>query len=247
MLRFTETGRAVLIGTVFILMAILFIPAYGILAALAALQGMALVIGYYWRPRMRFTTPILENVLAGETVTLTYTLENQSRMSAYHLSVALEHLPDAIERVGNPVSIPCLRARETRKVTIQIRPRRRGHYETGRLTCVSAFPFNLFSFGTHSSQPNVLVVLPPVYPLQVQTSALRADAWTRGVQVAGQAGASANYIGNRPYIPGDSPKTLMPGPGPVCPSRQSRNSTKISSCTPASSWIPRFPGRNPGI
>lgn len=208
MLSSTETGRAVLIGTVFILMAVLFIPAYGILAALLALQGMALVIGYYWRPRIRFVTPTLDSVLAGETVTLTYTLENRARFSAYHLTVALEHLPDAIERISDPVAIPCLRARETRKVTLQVRPQRRGHYEIGRLTCVSSFPFNLFGFGTHASQPNDLVVLPPVYPLEVHTSALGTDAWTRGLQVAGRSGASANYIGNRPYIPGDSPRNI---------------------------------------
>jgi len=204
----TETGRAVLIGTVFILLAVLVIPAFGILAALLALEGMALVIGHCWRPRIRFSSPALDSVLAGETVTLTYTLENQARLSAYHLRATLEHLPGTIERIGNPVLISCLRARETSKVTIRIRPLRRGHYEIGRLTCVSAFPFNLFSFGIHSSQPNELVVLPPVYPMQVQTSSMHTDAWTRGVQVAGQAGASANYIGNRPYIPGDSPRNI---------------------------------------
>ncbi len=207
-LRLTETGRAVLIGTAFILLAVLVIPAFGILAALLALEGMALVIGYCWRPRIRFSSPVLDSVLAGETVTLTYTLENQARVSAYHLYVALEHLPGTIERIGNPVLISCVRAHETSKVTIRIRPHRRGHYEIGRLTCVSAFPFNLFSFGLHSSQPNELVVLPPVHPIQVQTSSLRADAWTRGVQVAGQAGASANYIGNRPYVLGDSPRNI---------------------------------------
>ena len=207
-LRLTETGRAVLIGTVFIFLAVLLIPAFGILSALLALECMALVIGYCWRPRIRFSSPVLDVVLAGETVTLTYNLENQARLSAYHLSVALEHLPSTIERIGNPVVISCLRAHETCKVTLQIRPLRRGHYEIGRLTCVSAFPFNLFSFGVNSSGPNELVVLPPVYPMHVQTAAARTEAWTRGIQVAGQVGASANYIGNRPYVPGDSPRNI---------------------------------------
>ncbi len=207
-LGLTDAGKTVLRGTVFIALAAMIVPAFGVLSALVSILLVALIVGYALRPRIRVSGTLPERVVSGQTVKLAYLFENTARLPAYNLKVYLEALPGSIEQVGGPQMVPYLGRGEKVEVTVTIRPGRRGHFQINRPVCESNFPFNLFSFAAARSQQESLVVLPVFYRLHFPVRHLGNHVSSGGTRFAGIAGIFPEYAGNRPFVPGDSPRNI---------------------------------------
>jgi len=207
-LGLTDAGKTVLRGTVFVALAALVVPAFGVLSALVSVLLVALIVGHALRPRIRISGTVPERVVAGRTVTLTYVLKNVARLPAYNFKVQLEGLDETIEQVGAADVVSHLGPGETTEVTLTIRPRRRGHFQIGRPVCESSFPFNMFSFATESSHVEGLVVLPVFFRLRFPVRHLGRHVSSGGTRLAGIAGVFPEYAGNRPFVAGDSPRSI---------------------------------------
>lgn len=207
-LGITEAGKTLLRGTVFVLLAAMVVPAFGVLAALAAVIVTALVIGFVLRPRIRITGDLPERIVAGQAIRLTYTLENVGARPAYQLAVQFAALAGEIELVAEDRVVARLAPGETTQATVTIRPKRRGHYTIGPPVCRSGFPFDLFSFGVSPAGAQTLTVLPPFHRLGFALARRCRPAHARGDGLVGQAEFSPEYAGNRPFLPGDSPRTI---------------------------------------
>lgn len=207
-LGITEAGRTLLQGTGFVLLAALIIPAFGVLAALVAVIGAALAVGFVLRPRVEIDGDLPDRIVAGQAVRLSYALKNVARMPAYHLTVHLDALAEGIEQVGPAPAIPRLRPGETVETNITIRARRRGRYAIGQPLCRSGFPFNLFSFGLSHRASQSLIVLPAFYRLPLGLGRRRRPVHCGGTAYAGRTELSPEYAGNRPFLPGDSPRSI---------------------------------------
>ena len=124
--------------------------------------------------------------------------------------VRFHALPDAIEQTGRRPDGPAPGAGSDG------RSRRHDPAETPRLlpnsrlpVCESSFPFNLFRFGVlrdgrrkPDRAAGVLLAADlslPYVSRHVNASSLRP---------AGRVGTSPEYIGNRPFMPGDSPRRI---------------------------------------
>ena len=204
----TEAGNTLLRGTLFVLLATMIVPAFGVLAFLVMVIIAALVTGYVLRPRIRITGNLPERVVAGQTLEVTYELRNIARVPAYQLSIRFVTLANDIEHVAADHTTVDLAPGETAKAILTIRPKRRGHYVIDPPICRSSFPFNLFTFGTSRRGTQTLTVLPPFYEIPITTGRRQRQVHSGRDQFAGHAELSPEYAGSRPFLPGDSPHTI---------------------------------------
>ncbi len=204
----TDAGKTLLRGTGFVLLAALIIPAFGVLAALVAVMVTALVIGFVFRPRMEIIGDLPDRVVAGQAVRLSYTLRNTARMPAYQLSVQFSTPADEFEQIADGRVVSTLAPNETTEVTVTIRPKRRGRHTLGPPICRSGFPFNLYSFSVSRRGNQTLTVLPAFCRLPLMLRRRQRHVHSSGATLAGRTELSPEYAGNRPFLPGDSPRTI---------------------------------------
>ncbi len=209
-LRFalTDAGRVILRGIGFLAFAALIIPAFDVLSVLIAVCLVALVVGFIFRPRILVTGTLPDRIIAGEVAHLAYTIKNIGRLPAYHLRVRFRALPEAMEQTADAAVAERLGPGQTAEVTVAIRPQRRGCYRLRPPVCESSFPFNLFHFGRARDGEESLIVLPAFSLLDVSLPYVSRHVNAGSVRPAGRMGTSPEYIGNRPYQPGDPPRRI---------------------------------------
>jgi uncharacterized protein (DUF58 family) len=207
-LGLTDAGKAVLRGTIFVALAALIVPAFGVLSALVSVTIVALLVAFVLRPRIHVSANLPDHLVVGQTAQLRYVLRNGGRLPAYNLCVRFGALPEAIEQIADGQEVWRLGPGETSEVTVAIRCNRRGYYRIRQPICLSNFPFNLFSFSTSRDDEESLIVFPAFSLLQIPLRHLTRHVSAGGVRLAGRTGVSPEYAGNRPFLAGDSPRTI---------------------------------------
>ena len=117
-------------------------------------------------------------------------------------------LPDGIEQLADAQTAPVLEPGQTAEVAVTIRPKRRGCYRIRGPVCESSFPFNLFHFGVSRDGEESLIVLPAFSLLDLSLPYVSRHVDASSLRPAGRLGTSPEYIGNRPYQPGDPPRRI---------------------------------------
>jgi uncharacterized protein (DUF58 family) len=204
----TDTGKVILRGTFFVALAATIVPAFGILSALVSIMVTALAVGFFLRPKIHIEGNLPERVVTGQTTIFGYKLKNTSRLPAYNLRVEFSALPDAIEQVAGGEVIGRLGPGETAEVTVAMKPCRRGYYRITKPVCRSSFPFNMFDFSTSGGNAETLIVLANYYRLQFSLSGMSQNVCAGGARLVGERRAFPEYAGNRPFLPGDSPRRI---------------------------------------
>lgn len=209
-LRFglTDAGRVILQGIGFVALAALIFPAFGVLSTLVWIVLAALAAGFILRPKIRLTGTLPDQVMAGQTVRLTYALENVGRFTTYNLAVKFAALPEGIEQIEDGQMVSRLASGGSAEVTVAIRPVRRGRYNIKQPVCQSSFPFNLFSFGCAGRDEQTLIVLPAFSRLRLSARGPSRQVLAGSTKFAGRMGFSPEYAGNRPFLRGDSPRKI---------------------------------------
>ncbi|MHC4631056.1 MAG: DUF58 domain-containing protein, partial [Planctomycetota bacterium] len=207
-LGLTDAGKTILCGTGYVALAALIVPAFGVLSVLVSIVLMALLVGFVLRPKIQISGNLPDRIIVDQTVRLRYTLKNVARLPAYNLCVRLSALPEAIEQVEGGSVVTRLGPGETTEVTVAIRPKRRGYYRIKQPICQSSFPFNLFSFGTLADDEQTLIVLPTFSRLQIPLRRLSRYVQASGARLTGHTGEFLEYVGNRPFVSGDSPRRI---------------------------------------
>lgn len=204
----TDAGKMILRGIGFVALAALIVPAFGVLSALVSVMLTALIVGFILRPRIQVSGNLPDRIVVNHTAQLRYLLKNIGRFPVYNLCLRFDALPDAIEQVDNACMVSRLRSGDTTEVTITIRSRRRGYYRINQPVCQSSFPFELFSFGRSRDNQENLIVLPAFSLLRILLRHLNPQARSDSSILAGRTGAFPEYAGNRPFMPGDSPRRI---------------------------------------
>lgn len=207
-LGLTDAGKVVLTGIGFVALTALIFPAFGILSILIWVVLIALLVGFVLRPKIQINGKLPDRIMVGQSTPISYTLKNVGRFPAYNLCVAFDALPKGFEPVCDEQIIPRIRPEETVAVTITIQPTRRGYYYIKQPTCQSSFPFNLFNFGTSNNIQENVIVLPSFYELQIPTKGVYRHVHAGSGRPTGHMGGSTEYAGNRPFMPGDSPRQI---------------------------------------
>lgn len=204
----TDAGKMVLRGIGFVALAVLIVPAFGVLSALVSVVLMSLLVGFFLRPKIQISGKLPERIIVGQTAQLRYVLKNVARLPAYNLCMRFGTMPEEIEQVGGEHIISRLGPGETAEVTIAIRPKRRGYYRIKQPICQSNFPFNVFSFGISRAGEENLIVLPAFYGIQMPLRRISRCVHASGTRLAGRTGVFLEYAGNRPFLQGDSPRNI---------------------------------------
>lgn len=207
-LSLTEAGRMLLLGILLFLLTAAAIPAFGVLTALVAVLLTAWLTGWVVRPRVRLTGDLPDSVVVDHCVQFRYTVTNTAAVPAYDLHVEFGTLPDAIELVTPGEVIWRLAPGASAEVTIVVRPRRRGYHRIPTPVCRSSFPFNLVCFSAVRKDERSLTVLPVFYPLQMGLRGMSRHVRAGGSGFVGRTDVSPEYAGNRPFLPGDSPRRI---------------------------------------
>ena len=204
----TDAGKMILRGIGFVALAALIVPAFGVLSALVSVMLTALIVGFILRPRIQVSGNLPDRIIVNQTVQLRYLLKNIGRFPVYNLCLRFDSLPEEIEQVDNACMVSRLRSGDTTEVTITIRSRRRGNYRIKQPVYQSSFPFELFSFGRSRDDQENLIVLPAFSLLRIILRHLNPQARSDSSVLAGRTGSFPEYAGNRPFMPGDSPRRI---------------------------------------
>ena len=149
-----------------------------------------------------------DQVTVGQPVCGEFIVANDSRWPLLDVSLSIFKLPLGWELMREESTVPTLAAGESTTLPIRILPHRRGRYLLPSIRAFSTFPFNLFrnQLGRKESRP--ILVLPRFVPLQ----RINLDVGNRyqpgGITFTSHIGESPEYIGNREYMPGDSPRHI---------------------------------------
>ncbi len=149
-----------------------------------------------------------DRVTVGQTVRGDFTVTNINRWPLLDVSLAIFKLPALWDTVREERMVPTLPAGESVKLPIRVIPRRRGRYVLPSVRAFSTFPFNLFrnQLGRKESRP--MLVLPRFESLQRINVDIGHRYQPGGIAFTTQIGESPEYIGNREYMPGDSPRHI---------------------------------------
>lgn len=207
-LGLTDAGRMLLLGTIFFGLAAQLVPAFGVLSALIVVLLTVLIVGFVLRPRIELTARFPDHVVAGQSTQLRFTVKNVARVPAYDLLLRFVGLPETVEQVAGPKMIARLGPGESTEVSVTIRARRRGNHAIRLPRCESSFPFNLMSFSSVRKDRQTVTVLPLFYQLQMRLMQVNAQSRCGVAGFAGRAEVSPEYAGNRPFLPGDSPRRI---------------------------------------
>jgi len=204
----TDAGKIMLRGIVFIALAALIVPAFGVLSALVSVILIALIVGFVLRPKVQVSDYLPDRIVVNQVVQLRYVLKNIGHFPVYNLYIRFDALSEAIEQVENEHVVSRLGPGETAEVIVVIRPKKRGHYRISDPVCESSFPFGLFKFGRSRGNHENLIVLPNFSLIRNLPRYLNPQVRSDSSVLAGRLGAFPEYAGNRPYVPGDSRRRI---------------------------------------
>lgn len=209
---FTPAGKLLIVGIGCSTFAGAFsaqVPIFRLCTTLIGLAVVSAMTGSLLRwSRVRITGRLPEKVSAGQTVSGVYTISNQGRMPAYDVSLGCFLLPRSWKSVPDAQMVPCLIQGQSVRQTIKFIPLQRGLYRLPAIRAFTTFPFNLFRNELSRDMPGTILVRPSFHPI----TRLSLDGGNRyqpgGIALTSHIGESPEYIGNRDYVPGDTPRKI---------------------------------------
>ena len=188
------------------------IPVFHLLCALCALAIVVCGAARLCRPQVRLKGSVPEKAVTGEPLTLFHALRNTGKRNAYDVTAGILQLPEEIELVEGEQLVPVLAPQESETVTTTLRPLMRGLYPLPQPRAFSTFPFNLYRMRAPRERAKPfstpLLVYPHFHPLSGIDVPVSARYQPGGIALSSNVGESPEYIGNRPYRAGDSPRHL---------------------------------------
>lgn len=160
---------------------------------------------------LRLSRTSMSLARVGEPLTITYHLENKSRLVpafAIHLH---ELNPEPVNLLPtHPLRtfVPYIEPRGSAVASIVLTPRARGQLRLSSLRASSTFPFGITKKSVAINSPDEVLVLPAVLPLKPSLIAEVVRPASAGATRTNVPGLGEEFFGVREYVPGDSPRRL---------------------------------------
>lgn len=206
--RLTGPGRIVSSVSFIALMLAVAAPQFYIFVTPIVMIFIFFLVGLFFSPRVTLTGSVPARAVAGTTQRITFEITNRSRLPAYDVALNFFNLPDAFVQENTDRAIPCLAPGETVSFTICLRPLRRGVYTLYGPRCFTTFPFNIMRFGRPLRRASRVTVIPGFHTIDRVELITTRQYFQGGITLASKVGDSPEYIGNRDYRPGDSPRKI---------------------------------------
>lgn len=183
-------------------------PIYQLFFGLVALIGIGATAGAVFRPRVLIEGDFPDRAAAGQATTTLIGLTNLRRIPAYDVGANILGLPPTFETNLDENLVSRLGARQRILVPVTLTASRRGRYELPPLRAYSNFPFSLGRSGKTALPLAPLLVTPGFEPLAGLRLPVSHRHHAGGTTLVNQTGQSAEYIGNREYVPGEPVRRL---------------------------------------
>lgn len=180
------------------------VPVYQIFCGLATILCVSIFTGFLVFPAVKVDGSLPDQTSAGSTVKGTMSVTNKSWFRpAYDINIGLYDLQDGLSENSQTNTIRYLAAGDSVEIPLSLTAGRRGLFALPPLRAYTSFPFNLFRIGRPIRSMESLLVLPSFHPLASVDIPLGAKYQPGGISITSHIGESAEYIGNREYIPGE--------------------------------------------
>lgn len=216
--KLTKAGQTLALAAILssvLGMSSLAIPVYQLVSALGYVLLVSLAAGYLMRPRLKVDGGFPEKASAGNTVSAEFTITNMGKRAAHDIGVHLLGGSKSLEATGDETHIACIEPGETKTLTLQFIPRKRGMHAVPRAVPYTGFPFNLWRTRARNlnrksppPEPKPLLVLPAFQPASGIDLPQSRRYQPGGLALTSHIGESLEYIGNREYRPGDSMRRI---------------------------------------
>ncbi len=201
MKRFTLNVAGLFVAVV----AVLFnLPSLYLMAAILWLiPAVSYLMGWLMLGGLTCVRALPVSASAGETLLLTYTLGNTSRLPKFYLSVR-DTLPGGLTLIdGPPPLVLGVWPGEERRAQCLVEAKRRGVFPLGPVLVYSTDPLGLQTFSQKALTVDELIVYPALLPI--------AESWPRGAASVGWRGSASaqtrgdgdDFYGVREYALGD--------------------------------------------
>ncbi|MBN2210169.1 MAG: DUF58 domain-containing protein [Sedimentisphaerales bacterium] len=204
----TESGKLVIAAVILTAIFNLFISDHYLCSIALAALVVAPLVGLAFYPRVQLKGVLPERMIAGQQVNVPFMLTNPTRRTFYDLAVGFSELPPGLAHINADTFVPRLAPGESTTLEVTLLPARRGAYTFPSPRCYSTFPLNLFRYGHYRRQDVSLLVHPEFDSLEAVEVAPDLRYQPGGVAYAGSVGESPEYLGNREFRPGDSPRKI---------------------------------------
>jgi len=204
----TDAGDRMLSCSVLAALLTLTLPAYHLFFVIFWLIALAFFIGWLFHPRVRIAAPWPEKIIAARPVSIPLRFTNRSRFPAYDLAATFVHFDPSLRQLHVENCLLRLGAGESASCEFHFEALRRGLYQFTEPQPFSTFPFNLFRHGPRRGKKRTLLVLPDFHPLQQLDVEADIRYQPGGIALASLVGESPEYVGNRPFQTGDSPRKI---------------------------------------
>lgn len=204
--QFTASGRAMVVAAVVAMSAgsaSLDLPIYPLICALCGLLVSAFVVGFLVRPKLRIAGGPPRKASAGQAMEVVYTLTNTGRFPAYDLGVGFYGWPRSFIIEGADRLIPVLGPGESGSFSVRVCPVTRGVYPLPEVRGYSTFPLGLLRQGQCTAPGGTVIVQPNFGRLEGVDVPIGRRYQPGGIALSSGVGESAEFIGNRDYVPGD--------------------------------------------
>jgi uncharacterized protein (DUF58 family) len=173
---------------------------FGMLLSLCVL---ALVLGSFFRPRVRLSRQLGAFPSAGQTWTYRVRVENVGRFPLYNGCVEERGLPFEVRPDGEPPNFPTLMPGASTTVTVSLRCSQRGAYDLRTLQCSSSFPAGLLKWSSRVKTLDQVLVYPAYKTLTEFAVPHGRNYQPGGMSVASHVGDSPEFVGLRGWREGD--------------------------------------------
>lgn len=184
------------------------IPVFRFVCAWTAPGVVAWSIGMALRPRVRTTMRMPARATAGETILVEVRIHNITRRNIYDVAAGWFGLPSGLLQAEYDAAVSCLKPGDEAMLPIRLTALRRGLYRLPLLRVYALFPFGFFRIPADHLPKSRLLVRPAFQPLAGLAMPMSNRYQPGGVAPGDIVGEAPEYIGNREYRAGDSPRRL---------------------------------------
>ncbi|WP_437192361.1 DUF58 domain-containing protein [Planctomicrobium sp. SH527] len=184
------------------------IPIHQIFSGIVVLFGFIELTGSIFRPKLKVMAAFPERISAGETASGTITVQNLGYFPAFDLMCGAFQLPSGLHHVNANSMIPYLGRGKFASLPVHIRVDHRGHHVIPDIWMHSTFPLNFLRVGNTAVPIKRIVALPQYQPLEHLELPISYRFQSGGQLQEAHSGNTAEYKGNREYIPGEPSKRL---------------------------------------
>ena len=209
--HFTLAGRITIIAAGLIIVYAMFsliMPIHLLAFAVIMLFVVDFLVGYvvFVPTEVHRETP--ERIGVGTREQVRYTVTNQSGRPALDLTLDALPYPTAVSLTEGRAFVKNLEPGERTQLTAVVSARRRGRFTLPAVRADSAFPFNLWRWGSTGNGPQNLIVYPDFTPLVSLDLPTGLRYHSGGIALSSHTGESMEFLGCREFHDGDDPRRI---------------------------------------